>query len=310
MKIVVTGGAGFIGSHVVDAYVGAGHDVVVVDDLSTGHERNLNPAARFARLDIRDRAAVAELMARERPAVLNHHAAQMDVRRSVADPVFDAQVNLIGVLNLVEEGRANGLRQVIFASSGGTVYGDDDRLPSREGDPTAPLCPYGVTKLGTEQYLHYYDRIYGIPYVALRYANVYGPRQDPHGEAGVVAIFTGQLLRGEPLTINGDGTQSRDLVFVTDVARANLLALDSAYCGPLNIGTGVENDVNRLFALLCEATGVPAAERHGPAKTGEQARSVLDPSRARSVLGWQAEVPLAEGLQRTVAYFRERCSGG
>jgi UDP-glucose 4-epimerase len=306
VKIAVTGGAGFIGSHVVDAYVSAGHDVVIVDDLSTGHERNLNPKAQLARLDIRDRGAVAELMARERPEVLNHHAAQMDVRRSVADPVFDAQVNLVGLLNLMEEGRAHGLRQVIFASSGGTVYGNDDRLPAREGDPTVPLCPYGITKLGTEQYLYYYERTYGIGWIALRYANVYGPRQDPHGEAGVVAIFAGQLLRGEQPTITGTGKQSRDFVFVGDVARANLLALGNAYCGPLNVGTGVETDVNRLFALVRDAVGVEAPERHGPAKTGEQQRSVLDPARARDVLGWEPSVSLAEGLSRAVAYFRER----
>jgi len=306
MKVLVSGGAGFIGSHVTDAYVAAGHDVVVVDDLSTGHEYNLNSAARFARLDIRDRAAVAELMAREHPDVLNHHAAQMDVRRSVADPVFDAQINLIGLLNLLEEGRAHGLRRVLFASSGGTVYGDLPRLPAREGDPTQPLCPYGVTKLGSEHYLHYYAQLYGISYAALRYANVYGPRQDPHGEAGVVAIFSGQLLRDEQPVINGTGKQSRDYVYVGDVARANLLALDSDFCGPLNIGTGVETDVNQLFALLCTATGVHKPERHGAAKPGEQSRSVLDPAHARATLGWEPAMPLAEGLAHTVAYFRAR----
>jgi UDP-glucose 4-epimerase len=309
MKILVSGGAGFIGSHIVDAYVGAGHDVVVVDNLSTGHERNLNPRARIARIDIRDRAAVAELMARERPEVLNHHAAQMDVRRSVADPVFDAQVNLIGLLTLMEEGRAHGLHRVLFASSGGTVYGENQRLPAQETDATEPVSPYGVAKLGSERYLHYYAQAYGIPYVALRYANVYGPRQDPHGEAGVVAIFTGQLLRGEQPLINGPGTQTRDYVYVGDVVRANLSALGSDFCGALNIGAGLETDVNRLFALLCEATGVQMPERHGPAKLGEQARSVLDPSRARAVLGWQASVSLAEGLAKTVAYFRERAAG-
>lgn len=306
MKILVSGGAGFIGSNVVDAYLAAGHDVVVADDLSTGHAHNLNPRARFARVDIRDRAAVADLMERERPAVLNHHAAQMDVRRSVADPVFDAQVNLVGLLNLLEEGRGRGLRRVIFASSGGTVYGDNDRLPAREGDPTAPLCPYGVTKLGSEHYLHYYARIYDIHWVALRYANVYGPRQDQHGEAGVVAIFAGQLLRGEQPVITGTGTQTRDYVYVGDVARANLLALECEFCGALNVGTGVETEVNQLFALLCQATGVSAEERHGPAKAGEQFRSVLDPSRAQAALGWTAAVPLAEGLQRTVDFVRQR----
>ena len=305
MKILVTGGAGFIGSHVTDAFVAAGHDVVVVDDLSTGHERNLNRGARFARIDIRDRTAVAELMQRERPEVLNHHAAQMDVRRSVADPVFDAQVNLVGFLTLMEQGRANGLRQVVFASSGGTVYGEHQRVPAREGDPTDPVSPYGVAKLGTEHYLHYYAHMYGIRYVALRYGNVYGPRQDPHGEAGVVAIFAGKLLRDEQPVINGDGKQTRDYVYVGDVARANLLALQGDFCGALNIGTGIETDVNQLFALLCTATGVHKPERHGPAKPGEQSRSVLDASAARTELGWQPEVSLADGLSRAVAFFRE-----
>jgi UDP-glucose 4-epimerase len=306
VKIVVTGGAGFIASHVTDAYVGAGHDVVVVDDLSTGHERNLNRRARFARLDIRDRAAVAELMARERPEALNHHAAQMDVRRSVADPVFDAQVNIVGLLNLLEEGRQHGLRHVVFASSGGTVYGENQRLPACEGDPTEPGCPYGISKLATELYLHFYAHMYGMRWVALRYGNVYGPRQNPHGEAGVSAIFIGQLLRGEQPVINGSGEQTRDYVYVGDVARANLLALESDFCGALNVGTGVETDVNQLFAVLCAATGVHKPEQHGPAKPGEQSRSVLDPSKARSALGWQPAVSLAEGMARTVAYFRER----
>ena len=306
MKILVTGGAGFIGSHVVDACLAAGHEVAVLDDLSTGHDENLNAAARFHRVDIRDRAAVAAVMARERPEVLCHHAAQMDVRRSVADPVFDAEVNLIGLLNLIEEGRRTGLQRVIFASSGGTVYGDQERLPTREGDPTEPLCPYGVTKLGGERYLHYYARVYGLRCIALRYGNVYGPRQDPHGEAGVIAIFAGQLLRGEQPVINGDGTQTRDYVFVGDVARANVLALTADYDGPLNVGTGIETDVNRLFALLCDAIGAHPPERHGPAKVGEQQRSVLDPGRAQTLLGWTPQVGLAEGLARAVDHFRAR----
>jgi UDP-glucose 4-epimerase len=309
MKILVSGGAGFIGSHITDAYVGAGHDVVVADDLSTGYERNLNAGARFVRIDIRDRPAVADLMARERPDVLNHHAAQMDVRRSVADPVFDAQVNLIGLLNLLEAGRQNALRHVVFASSGGTVYGENQRVPAREGDPTEPVSPYGVAKLSSERYLHYYSHMYGIRHVALRYGNVYGPRQDPHGEAGVIAIFIGQLLRDQQPTINCPGQQTRDYVYAGDVARANQLALESEFCGALNIGTGVETDVNRLFALLCTATGVHKAEQHGAAKPGEQSRSVLDAGQARAVLGWQPAVSLEDGLARTVAYFRERAAG-
>ena len=304
MKILVTGGAGFIASHVVDAYVAAGHDVAVLDDLSTGHVEHLNRAARFHRVDVRDRAAVAAVLAAERPEVVNHHAAQMDVRRSVADPVFDAQVNLIGLLNLLEEARQQGTRLVLFASSGGTVYGDSQRLPTGEDEVTEPLCPYGVAKLGSERYLHYYACVYGMRYVALRYANVYGPRQDPHGEAGVVAIFTGQLLRREQPTINGDGQQTRDYVYVGDVVRANVLALERDVSGPLNIATGVETDVNHLYTALCAATDYHPGARHGPAKVGEQLRSCLDPSRAHARLGWRPATSLADGLARTVEWFR------
>ena len=306
MRIVVSGGAGFIGSHIVDAYLAAGHDVAIVDDLSTGRAENVNPGARFHRVDLRDRAAVAAVMAEERPEIVNHHAAQLDVRRSVADPAFDAEVNLIGLLNLIEAARPHALRRVILASSGGVVYGESQRLPTREEDPTEPISPYGVAKLGSERYLHYYAHVYGLPSVWLRYANVYGPRQNPHGEAGVIAIFTTMLLEGGAPVINGSGTQTRDYVYVGDVVRANLLALESDYAGPLNIGTGVETDVNRLFALLCDAVGHHPGEQHGPAKAGEQLRSVLDARRAGEVLGWNAETPLAEGLRRTVTWFRER----
>ena len=306
MRIVVSGGAGFIGSHIVDAYLEAGHDVAIVDDLSTGRAENINPGARFHRVDLRDRAAVAAVMAEERPEIVNHHAAQLDVRRSVADPAFDAEVNLIGLLNLIEAARPHALRRVILASSGGVVYGESQRLPTREEDPTEPISPYGVAKLGSERYLHYYAHVYGLPSVWLRYANVYGPRQNPHGEAGVIAIFTTMLLEGGAPVINGSGTQTRDYVYVGDVVRANLLALESDYAGPLNIGTGVETDVNRLFALLCDAVGHHPGEQHGPAKAGEQLRSVLDARRAGEVLGWNAETPLAEGLRRTVTWFRER----
>ncbi|MFN8641844.1 MAG: NAD-dependent epimerase/dehydratase family protein [Candidatus Binatia bacterium] len=306
MRIVVSGGAGFIGSHVVDAYLDAGHEVAVLDDLSTGRIENLNPRARFHRVDLRDRAAVDRAVAAERPEVVNHHAAQLDVRRSVADPAFDAEVNLVGLLNLIEAARPHGLRRVILASSGGVVYGESQRLPTCEADPTEPISPYGVAKLASERYLHYYAHVHGLPSLWLRYANVYGPRQNPHGEAGVVAIFTALLLDGGAPVINGDGAQTRDYVYVGDVVRANLLALDRACAGPLNIGTGVESDVNRLFALLCDAVGHHPGERHGPAKAGEQLRSVLDARRAGEVLGWRAETPLAEGLRRTVTWFRER----
>ncbi len=307
MKILVTGGAGFIASHVVDAYVAAGHDVVVVDDLSSGRHENLNPKARFVQLDVQD-PAIGALFERERPEVLNHHAAQMDVRRSVADPVFDARVNLIGLLNLMEHGRRHGLRRVIFASTGGAIYGEQDTFPAPEGHPLAPLSPYGVAKLASERYLYFYSAAYGISYLACRYGNVYGPRQNPHGEAGVIAIFTEKLLRGELPVINGDGKQTRDYVYVGDLVRANVAALSSDHCGALNFGTGIESDVNTLFGHLVRLCGSAAPERHGPAKPGEQRRSVIDAAAAARVLGWRPEVSLEEGLRQTVAWFRERAA--
>lgn len=306
MKIVVTGGAGFIGGHIVDAYVKAGHDVAVIDDLSTGKRENVNPGARFYQVDVQDLGAVREVFERERPEVLSHHAAQMDVRRSVADPLFDARVNVIGLLNLMEHGRVNGLRRVIFASSGGTVYGEQEQWPAPETHKTEPLCPYGVAKLASERYLYFYWMTYGIPYLAFRYANVYGPRQDPHGEAGVVAIFSEKLIRGQEPVINGDGKQTRDYVFVGDVVRANVLALKSDFGGALNIGTGIETDVNALFRELRREVGSSAPEKHGPAKAGEQRRSVLDARRAGEVIGWKPEVSLQEGVRQAVVFFRER----
>jgi len=305
VKIMVTGGAGFIGGHLAAAFLQAGHDVVVVDDLSSGKRENVPAEATFYRKDIRD-PEMREIFAAERPDVLDHHAAQMDVRRSVADPVFDARVNLVGLLNLMECGRANGLQRVLFASSGGTVYGEQECFPATEEHPKRPLSPYGIAKLASEHYLFFYHQTYGIPYVALRYANVYGPRQDPHGEAGVVAIFSERFLRGDEAVINGDGLQTRDYVFVGDVVNANLLALGWDGCGAFNIGTGIETDVVALFHTIREATGSGAAEKHGPAKPGEQRRSVLDPTRAREVLGWRPATPIAEGLAETVEFFRGR----
>jgi len=308
MKIVVTGGAGFIGSHVVDAYLAAGHDVVVVDDLSTGHRENLNPRARFHALDIQD-PRTAELLRDERPDVLNHHAAQMDVRRSVADPLFDARVNVLGTIHLLEAARQAGVHRIVFVSSGGAVYGEQETFPASESHATNPLSPYGVSKRTGELYAYFYQAEYQLPFIALRYANVYGPRQDPHGEAGVVAIFTGKMLRGEPVTVNGDGGQTRDYVFVGDIARANLMALEGNVSGPVNIGTGIETDVNALAQLLLEATGSRSEVRHGPAKAGEQRRSVVDARRASEQLGWRPAVDLRDGLRQTVAFFRERAAG-
>ena len=305
MRILVTGGAGFIGSHIVDTYINAGHDVIVVDDLSTGKRENLNPKARFVQADIQN-PTVRQLIVQEKIEVLNHHAAQMDVRRSVADPLFDARINILGMLNLLEGAREAGVKRIIFASSGGTVYGEQETFPATEEHTTQPICPYGVSKRTGEHYLYFYHAEYRIPYIALRYANIYGPRQDPHGEAGVVAIFTLRLLAGEQPIINGDGKQTRDYVFVGDVARANLTALQTDYIGPINIGTGSETDVNQLFGYLRQFTGAPAPEMHGPAKPGEQRRSVLAWGRAQQLLGWQPEMNIEEGLRRTVEYFRTR----
>jgi UDP-glucose 4-epimerase len=304
LNILVTGGAGFIASHIVDAYLEAGHRVTVVDDLSTGRERNLNPRASFHRMDIRDAASVAALFERSKFDVMNHHAAQMDVRKSVADPVFDASVNLQGVLTLLQQCVRTGVRKVIFASTGGAIYGEQDHFPADESHPTRPISPYGVAKLSTEHYLFYYRTVFGLEYVALRYANVYGPRQNPEGEAGVVAIFCRKLLAGEVPTINGEGKQTRDYVFVGDVVRANLLALGIQGSNTFNIGTGKETDVNELFRMLRELTGQTCEERHGEAKKGEQLRSVLTAAKIHAATGWKPSVPLREGLARTVEYFR------
>lgn len=307
MRILVTGGAGFIGSHTVDALIAAGgHQVAILDDLSAGKRGQLNPAASFHQADLRDAGRVKAVVASERPEVLVHLAAQMDVRRSVADPPFDAQVNLVGFLNLMEAGREHGLKRVIFASTGGAIYGEQEAFPCDEEHPRRPVSPYGVAKFATEAYLFFYKVQYGIDYVALRYANVYGPRQDPHGEAGVVAIFCGRILEGQPCTIYGDGGQTRDYVFVGDVVRANLAAIRGTVSGPFNIGTGVETDVNQLYRALAEVAGTAAAPTHGPARPGEQRRSVISAARAARELGWTPQVTLRAGLAQTFAFFRER----
>jgi len=305
MRILVTGGAGFIGSHVADACLKAGHDVVVIDDLCGGHRDNVPQGARLEEIDIRSPAAAA-LVASEQPEVLIHHAAQMSVTRSVEEPAYDADVNVLGMINLLEAGRSAGLKRVVFASSGGTVYGESDKLPFDESLPTHPVCPYGVSKLSGEHYLFYYHRVYGIHYVTLRYANVYGPRQDPHGEAGVVAIFSKRLLAGQNVKIFGDGSQTRDYTYVGDVVRANMAALESDFVGPVNIGTGIETNVNDLYSIIKDAVGGPGEARHAEPREGELKRSVLDASFARQALGWQPQADLREGLTATVDFFRSR----
>jgi UDP-glucose 4-epimerase len=304
VKIVVTGGAGFIASHVVDAYIDKGHEVHVIDDFSTGQKKNLNLRAVVHSLDITEPKS-AHLIRQIKPDILNHHAAQMDVRRSVADPTFDARTNILGFLNLLEAAKDVSVKKVIFSSSGGAVYGDRKPIPAGEDHPTLPLSPYGVSKLTGELYLGYYFSAFGMPYVALRYANVYGPRQSSQGEAGVVAIFISQLLSGKSPTINGDGKQTRDYVFVGDVVRANVAALKASHVGAVNIGTGRETDVVTICEMLRKGLESKIHPVHGPAKPGEQRRSCLDVSLAAKVLGWRPEVPLGAGLNKTIDYCRE-----
>jgi len=303
VKVLVTGGAGFIGSHVCDEFASRGQTVVALDNLSTGYRRNLSSAVSLVELDIRSPEAAAYI-ANLKPDVICHLAAQMDVRKSVEDPRFDAESNIVGMLNLLEAGRRAGVKKFLFSSTGGAIYGEQDVFPAPETHATRPVSPYGVSKAAGELYLGYYRAQYGLDYVALRYANVYGPRQNPHGEAGVVAIFAGRLVARESCTIFGEGTQSRDFVFGKDVARANYLAFESDFVGPVNIGTGIETDINRVYELLAAAAGVKQPAIHAAAKPGEQRRSCIDPSLARRVLGWSPVVALEEGLPQTLAYFR------
>ena len=303
MKIVVTGGAGFIASHIVDAYIADGHEVHIVDDFSTGREANVNAKAVVHRLDIADSNTV-KLITDLKPDVLNHHAAQMDVRRSVADPAFDARVNIIGFVNLLQGCVEAEVKKVIFASSGGAVYGDKEPIPAAETHPTEPLSPYGVSKRTGELYLDYYYTAFGLSYVALRYANVYGPRQSSKGEAGVVAIFIDRLLSENSPIINGDGMQTRDYVFVGDVVAANLAALRTPFIGAVNIGTGQETDVVTICRSLRAGLGSDIEATHGPAKAGEQRRSCLAIGFAAKVLGWQPVTALDQGMQKTIASWR------
>ncbi len=307
MKILVTGGAGFIGSNIVDAYVQKGHQVVVVDDLSSGSKQNVNPQAKFFHLDIRD-SRLEEIFRTGQFDVVNHLAAQMDVRKSVADPQLDASINVIGGLNVFENARKHRVKKIIFSSTGGAIYGEQDYFPADELHPLRPLSPYGITKLCTEKYLSYYREVYGLNHVILRYANIYGPRQNPHGEAGVVAIFASKLIRGEQPVINGDGKQTRDYTFVGDVVKANLAALEYGGSDIFNVGTGIESDVNLLFQTLRQYLNPSCPEQHAPAKLGEQLRSVVSYSKIQKVLGWSPAISLQEGLRLTAEYFKKTTS--
>jgi UDP-glucose 4-epimerase len=304
MKILVTGGAGFIGSHIVDRLVQEGYEIAVVDNLSTGKRRHVNRAAKFYRTDIRS-WWLERVFRRERPVVVCHHAAQMDVRCSVRDPVFDAETNILGTLNVLRHAIKYGVRKVLFASSGGAVYGETEKLPVSEDHPVRPASPYGISKAVGDEYLRYFREADGLEFVSLRYANVYGPRQDPHGEAGVVGIFTQKMLLGEQPIINGNGRQTRDFVYVDDVVEANVAALNKAAHGIYNVGTGRETSVNELFSLLAGLINPAIREVHGPAKKGEQQRIALDASKFHRELDWEPKVSLEDGLARTVEYYRK-----
>lgn len=305
MTILVTGGAGFIGSHVADTLLDEGHEVHVLDDLSTGRRWKVPEAAPLFERDIRSDGAAA-LLAEHQYDCLVHHAAQMNVRKSVEDPSFDADVNIRGLINLMETGLDHGLQKVIFASTGGAIYGEPEYTPQDEDHPLQPVSPYGVAKLASEKYLHYYQTQYDLDAVSLRYANIYGPRQNPHGEAGVVAIFTKEMLGDGQPVINGPGEQTRDYVYVGDVVQANLAALEYDGSGVFNVGTGRETSVNELFRMIRTETGAEVEETHGPAKPGEQQRSVLGYGKAETELGWSPQVPIEDGLARTVDWFRRR----
>jgi len=304
MKILVTGGAGFIGSHVADAYIEMGHEVVIVDNLSTGRMENVNPKAQFFKMNIHDKE-IFDVFKAEKFDIVNHHAAQMDIRLSVADPVYDATNNIIGTINLLQASVKNNVKKFIFISSGGAIYGEQEYFPADEKHPTRPLSPYGITKLTGEKYIYYYHHVYDLNYVILRYANIYGPRQNPNGEAGVVAIFSNKLLTGEQPIINGNGLQTRDYVYVRDVVDANLKAVDYNDNECFNIGTGIETDVNELFNCLNHLTGAVTEEVHGPAQPGEQLRSVLNIDKAKRLLNWTPQTSLEEGLVKTVEFFKE-----
>ncbi|HEY3375073.1 MAG TPA: NAD-dependent epimerase/dehydratase family protein [Candidatus Aquicultor sp.] len=303
MRIIVTGGAGFIGSNIVDAYIEAGHDVAVIDNLSSGKEENVNPKARLYKLDVRS-SEVELVIAKEKPDVLNHHAAQIDVRRSVDDPVYDANINVLGMINLLQSCIKHNVKKVLFASSGGAIYGEPEILPADETTKLNPLAPYGASKVAGEYYLSCYHELHGLGYTALRYGNIYGPRQDPHGEAGVIAIFCQAMLDGRDVKIFGTGEQLRDYVYVGDVVRANVLALETGDNIAVNIGTAAGTSVNELFSRLKNIIGYDRDAVYCPARQGELDRTYLANTLAKQALGWEPQVDIEQGLTLTAEFFK------
>jgi UDP-glucose 4-epimerase len=307
VEILVTGGAGFIASQIADAFIDEGHKVVILDDLSTGFEENINPKAKFVRLNINDHE-VSSLFEEEKFDVVNHHAAQMDVRRSVVDPAFDANTNILGTINLLQNSVKHSVNKFMFASTGGAVYGEQEYFPADENHPTNPLSPYGISKLSVEKYLYFYFNEYKLNYTILRYANIYGPRQNPFGEAGVVAIFSTKFIKGDQPIINGTGEQTRDYVFVKDVVKANVLTLNDKISDVYNVGTGKETNVNELYANLNSIVGKGQVEKHGPAAAGEQMRSVISSEKILNNFNWKPSTKLKDGLKETVNYFKDKFS--
>jgi len=306
VKILVTGAAGFIASHVADAYADAGHDVIVLDDLSRGAQKNISPKCRFYSCDVRDRDLIEKIFREEKPAIVNHHAAQMDVRRGVREPLFDAQVNILGGINLIEAAVANGVERFIYAGTAGAGYGEPDRVPVPEDYPINPITPYGISKHTVEHYLFTFRFLYGLNYVALRYGNVYGPRQSSQGEAGVFAIFSEQMLAGVQPVIYGDGTKIRDYIYISDVVAANVAALQRGTGEIFNISGGVQTSDQEVFDLLRGLLGKSVDPKYAPRRPGEIDRICLDISKAERLLGWKPVVSLGEGARRTAAYFQEK----
>ena len=303
MRILVTGGAGFIGSHLVDRYIELGHEVAVIDNLFTGREQNLNPRAKFYKKSICD-DDLMNTFTDFAPEILNHHAAQVNVRRSVENPSHDAKINILGSLNLYRCAVAAECRKIVYASSGGAMYGNPEMIPADEQTPANPLCPYGCSKYAAEKYLQLFGRLYNISFTTLRYANVYGPRQDPHGEAGVVAVFSQLLFAGKRPSIFGDGSKTRDYVFVKDIVEANLLAIDRGDGRAYNVGTGRRTSDDEIFAAIRRAVGVDIEPIHTDFRPGEVRHVALDASRIKNELGWQATTPLEEGIASAVDYYR------
>ena len=305
MKIMVTGGAGFIGSHIVNAYINSGHDVVIIDDLSSGEMRFVNPKANFYQLNIHS-PDVKKILEKEKIAAINHHAAQISVSESVSDPLFDANSNIIGTLHLLQNAVSLQIEKFIFASTGGAMYGEQTTFPASEEHPCHPLSPYGISKLCAEHYINYFRTQHGLNTTVLRYSNVYGPHQNPHGEAGVVAIFCQRLMEGLPPVICGDGEQTRDFISVKDVAQANIIALESKCTGTFNVGTGKETSVNFLTKELLKVSEVTTSAKYSPPRNGEQRRSSIDSKKLLESFGWKPCISLEEGLFETINYFKNK----